>query len=78
MKQRICRCCDGTGRELDSLAIGRDLRKQRRRLGLSLRYLAESMGLSACYLSHLERGLRDWNPRLIAIYRAALNLEGPR
>lgn len=73
MKQRPCHCCYGTGRELDPVAIGRERRRLRRRLGLSLRYVAERMGISACYLSHLERGLRNWTPQLMTSFNRSLD-----
>lgn len=47
----------------------RVLREQR---DVSLRKVAAAMTLSATYLSHLERGRRDWSDNLIKRYREAL------
>lgn len=46
--------------EVDSGLTGQSVRCERERLGLSLRDVARAMGISAAYLSDLERGNRAW------------------
>jgi hypothetical protein len=55
----------------DALSIGERARKIRRRRGLSLEVVAGLAGITAQYLSMLERGLRGFNqyrpPRLTTV-----------
>ena len=60
-----CRRCGGSGTEPDDRAIGAEMREKRRAAGLSLRDAAKRMGLSASYLSDLERGNRHWRADLV-------------
>jgi transcriptional regulator with XRE-family HTH domain len=55
-----CRRCNGSGVEADWLAIGKDMRKLRERLGISLRATCRAVGVTAAYLSDMERGRRAW------------------
>lgn len=71
-KMRPCRKCHGTGNEPDPADIGRKMRVLRERCDVSLRKVAAAMTLSATYLSHLERGKRDWSEELIQRYRKAI------
>ena len=47
--------------EIDHESTGRRARQAREKAGLSLREIARRMGVSAPYLSDLERGRRPWN-----------------
>lgn len=59
-----CRTCNGTGFEPDHQQIGREMRARRMVAGLSLRAVAQEMGVSAAYLSDLELGHRAWNSKI--------------
>ncbi len=63
-----CRHCQGSGEQIDSVKTGRDLRRQRKLSAMSLRHVAQRMGVSAAYLSDLELGRRHWREALIAKY----------
>lgn len=71
MKLRACRCCDGSGNELDDVAVGREMRKLREAAKLSLRRLGDRMRprLKPTYLSNLETGDRNWNLKLVEQYK---------
>ena len=49
-----------------------DFKRQRLVRGLSLREVSRRLGISAPYLSDLERGNRNWNEPLISNYRKIL------
>jgi DNA-binding XRE family transcriptional regulator len=51
-------------REVDNEATGAEWRMLREQAGVSLRNLAQTMGVSAPYLSDLERGRRNWTEEL--------------
>lgn len=70
-KTKDCRCCDGTGLELDQPSVGREMKSLRLKRGLSLAAMGNRMRpkLRTTYLFNLEHGLRNWNERLIAEYR---------
>jgi len=72
MSNEVCHRCAGTGFEPDHAAVGREYRRRREKLGLSLRSAGERIGVSAAYLSDLERGNRAWNTsiteRVAAVY----------
>jgi ribosome-binding protein aMBF1 (putative translation factor) len=57
-----CERCDGMGRvwRVNPAALRHD-REQR---GLSLREVARRCGVSAAFLSDVERGRREWSDRL--------------
>jgi|TARA_Y100000310_G_scaffold334199_1_gene413364 transcriptional regulator with XRE-family HTH domain len=48
------------------------MRRARTASGLSLRQVAEQMGISAAYLSDLERGRRGWSKQLIDDFETAI------
>ncbi len=48
----------------DDIATGAAIRMARERAGLSLRDIGELIGVSAPYISDLERGRRSWNEDL--------------
>jgi transcriptional regulator with XRE-family HTH domain len=58
--------------QVDHLETGRRARKDREKAGISLRKVAELMGLSPPYLSRLERGRDNWNANLMAQFENAL------
>jgi predicted transcriptional regulator len=68
-----CPKCNGTGKIQDDVLVGKALRKERTEMGLHLREVARRMGLSAAYVSDLEKGRRIWRGELIARYRKAVN-----
>jgi transcriptional regulator with XRE-family HTH domain len=70
--QRKCPCCGGTGEVDDPYEIGISMRRLRESKSISLREVARRMDKSAMFVSHLERGMRNWNDALIADYRKAL------
>lgn len=49
-------------------AIGRQLRLERERIGISARALARKLKLSAAYVSDLELGRRAWTGEKVAIF----------
>jgi ribosome-binding protein aMBF1 (putative translation factor) len=59
-KKIPCERCLGTGVEPDNKDIGSFFRSRRERANLSLRALAEKLGISPSFLSQLERGDRRW------------------
>jgi Predicted transcriptional regulator len=65
MKSEPCEHCDGTGKQIDQRALGKELRSRRERANKTLRETAVAMGVSAPYVSDLELGRRHWNSRLI-------------
>lgn len=70
--QRKCPHCAGTGEVDDPYEIGLRLRLDRQARGLSIEDVAKKMGFTRMYLSHLERGIRNWSDDLISKYRKAL------
>lgn len=58
-----CPRCGGSGRIADPAATGRIYRRAREATGMSLRYVARRAGISATYLSQLERGVLPWTLR---------------
>lgn len=63
-----CEHCGGTGKQLRQTGIGPALRRQRIKKGISLRKLAEELGVSAPYLSDLERDRRNWTLDRVDMY----------
>lgn len=57
---------------IDHTATGAANRGKRSKSKVSIRKLAEELGLSAPYLSDLERGRRNWSVGLDEHYEAAL------
>ena len=70
MKVKPCRCCGGTGDEIDNVAVGIDMRWKRKASGMSLRAMANGLGFTSAYLSDLENGKRNWRKSLIDYYEA--------
>ena len=51
--------------EIDHLATGQNFRIFRMARGVSIRKLADKAGLTASYISDLERGHRAWSQKLL-------------
>lgn len=71
MKKKSCRCCQGSGKELDHKAVGLEMKKLRNSTGLSQAALGKVMGVSAAYICDLEQGYRNWSEALVARFRKA-------
>jgi DNA-binding XRE family transcriptional regulator len=63
-----CPCCDGSGKELNAISIGKRQRQLRITAGIGLRDLAKRLQLSHTYLTLLEQGKRKWTPQLVHDY----------
>lgn len=63
--------CENKHREENS-RIGAYAREERGKAGISLRALAKRMGISAMFLSDLERGNRLFTEALVAKWKSAL------
>lgn len=57
---------------IDHAATGATARKERVGAGISLRNMADAIGLSAPYLSDLERGKRNWSAAMHARWDLAV------
>lgn len=68
----VCPRCGGIGRILVDVEQGRLCRQKREQAGLTGREVAKRMGISAVYLSDLERGNRGWSWRRLQQFEAAL------
>lgn len=77
MKMEPCKCCKGTGEQIDQRALGREMKELREAMGLSLRSVATGLGISAPYLSDLELGKRNWNDARIVEYKKAIKKRQP-
>ena len=69
-----CAKCQGSGKVLDQKKLGAEMRKKRMARKMSLRKMAKTLGYSAMYVSHIERGLRPWNEALIQRYDKMLEI----
>lgn len=67
-----CRCCQGSGKELDPKLIGEDMAKLRKKKGLSQIEVARRMGVSSPYVHDLEAGRRNWSETRVTLYLKAL------
>jgi predicted transcriptional regulator len=61
-----------TVEEVDNIKTGASFRKERLKAGVSLREVARQMGISAAYLSDLERGNRNWTRALANRYERGI------
>jgi predicted transcriptional regulator len=68
-----CEHCNGTGKIPDSKKIGWQLREARKFARIGLREMAAEIGVSYGHLHDLEHGRRNWTPRLLTDYNAALD-----
>jgi predicted transcriptional regulator len=67
-----CEHCGGSGFQMDHVKAGQHFRARRERLKISLREIAGYLGLSAPYVSDLERGRRNWTGERIEQYEKYL------
>ena len=74
LKTKNCKCCDGSGRELDHKMVGDYLRTQREKAGITQARVAGCMKISPPYLCDLEYGFRNWRDELINKYKKAIGL----
>jgi transcriptional regulator with XRE-family HTH domain len=65
MKPKLC-SDERTIQEINHVATGAQFRRERIRLGISLRSLARAAGQTAPYLSDLELGRRNWTQEKLA------------
>ena len=63
-KHKDCSHCGGTGLEYHNPDFGKDVRKMRTEHEITLRELANEMGISVGYLSDLESGRRKPSQKL--------------
>lgn len=61
-----------TVREIDHAATGKTLRLKRLSRGITMKSVAEKMGISTGYLSDMEQGFRNWTPEKVAAFEGAL------
>lgn len=69
MKQEICKRCGGRGTVESETAYRLKRLKVEK---ATLRGVARLMGISAPYLSDLERGKRNWSADLVSRFEVAL------
>jgi len=65
-RENACPCCDGTGVEIDQVAISIKRRAARKSRKLPLIEVSARMGITVSELSRMERGERPWTPQRIA------------
>lgn len=72
MKTRPCGACKGTGKEIDPVATGAEMRALRIKLGISQLEASRRMGLCKQHVCSMEKGVRNWSQKLIESYLKAL------
>lgn len=77
LKTKNCRCCDGTGREIDHGQMGQRMREARMRIPLTLTAVARRMKLSIAYVHDLECGKRYWTNDLLDLYQKSIAANFP-
>lgn len=60
---------------IDHKRTGQEMRRLREASGLSLRAIATRMGVSAPYISDLEKGFRKWTEERCSAFLSAINSE---
>lgn len=60
---------------IDHIATGQIARRERVKLNLSLREVAKKMGISAPFLSDLERGRRNWTAKHLNGFNNAIGIK---
>lgn len=68
-----CPKCKGSGVIPNPYVFGLKARQLRKGMQISLREISRRMGISATHLSDLERGKRQWNSRLEALFMECLD-----
>lgn len=64
--------CSFCRHEVDHAALGHDLRAEREGMGISQAEVARMMKISATMVCDLELGRRNWTPKMIDRYLAAV------
>ena len=72
MKTNSCRCCSGSGRELDHTSVGAEMKALRKKHGLSQEVIARSLKCTVPYISSLELGNRNWSAATLHAYKRAV------
>jgi transcriptional regulator with XRE-family HTH domain len=72
IKARNCSYCKGSGKELDPVSVGAEMRKLRLASGVIQQDVGKRMGLSKQHICALEKGNRNWTADLISRYKKAL------
>lgn len=72
VQYETCKHCNGTGKQIDQRALGQEMRDKRLKAKISLRKMAELIGIKAPYLSDLERGNRKWKEDKLALFKKNL------
>lgn len=72
MKLQTCKRCRGTGKEIDQVALGECMRKERVKADLSLREMGARLGVSHAYIWDMETGRRSWSDRVRKKFLEAL------
>jgi predicted transcriptional regulator len=67
-----CKCCGGSGKQISHRALGLEMREKRIKKGITLREMAELIGVSAPYVSDLERGNRSWPKHILKSFQQNL------
>lgn len=62
---RTCSKCGGTGREIDHVETGAEMREIRLSAKTTLSEMASFLSISRTYLWDLEKGKREWPITLI-------------
>lgn len=57
------------------LAVGRTIRENRRKAGMTLAVVSERTGVSVSYLSEVERGMKNVSSECIVLLCRALSIE---
>lgn len=76
MKLITCPQCGGTGKVPDRRFVGEELRELRKKAGLTLQFVANSLGISTGYLCDLENGNRGWTMERVEKYRETVAEKG--
>lgn len=66
----ICPACLGTGKIVDRIALGRQLRALREQAGISLQEMSWRLRTSTARISYMETGKRPWTPRIMNAFIA--------
>lgn len=72
MKLRDCSYCKGTGKEMDPIGVGAEMRRLRRAARKTQQEVGDYMHLCKQHICALEKGNRNWNEELISNYKKAL------
>lgn len=74
MADKKCSRCNGNGKEPNDVKLGHFMRGRRKHSNIGLREMASRIGVSAGYLTNLEKGNRHWSPELISKFDKQLRM----